>query len=292
MIVYRASNFVHTLEFGNQGAGLANKLNDRFIMTDRFGWESGLSLFLSASTGVVAATSGVAWNGPNRQTLTAVDSSGSTFFKNYHSGGTWTYTTTGKTINNTYYDNGTDIVSVTAGKYLINWYFRGQEVDSHLYEVYGNSEFDNVSLAQLSTEPSLPELITSHAILLGRIIVQVGASTGITESSFNTVFKSTQVTSHGDLTNLQGGTGGQYYHLTSNQYNNLALTNTNNNFSVLQSFNNGLSATTITADTSIITTVSATTVTADNFIGDGSQITNIPIPYGLISAISSGNFLI
>ena len=259
MIVYRAGNFVHTLEFGNQGAGLANKLNDRFIMTDRFGWESGLSLSLSASTGIVMATSGVAWNGPNRQSLTAVDSSGSTFFKNYHSGGTWTYTTTGDTINNSHYDNGTDIVSATAGKYLTNWYFRGQEVNSHLYEVYGNTEYDNVALAQLATEPLLPELITSHAILLGRIIIQVGASTGITESAFRTVFQSTQVTSHNDLTNLQGGTAGQYYHLTSNQYNNLALTNVNNNFSTNQTVNGDL----IVTGNSTTTTLSATSVTAD-----------------------------
>ena len=132
MIVYRAGNFVHTLEFGNQGAGLANKLNDRVIMTNRFGWESGLMIGLSG-TGVVTLTSGVAWNGANRQVLNQCDSSGNTFFKNYHVGGSWTYTTTGDTFNNTYYDNGTDIVSGTTGKYLTNLYFRGQEINDHLY---------------------------------------------------------------------------------------------------------------------------------------------------------------
>jgi len=243
MIAYRDSNFVHTLEFGNQGAGLANKLNDRFNMTDRFGWESGLSLSLSASTGIVMATAGVAWNGPNRQSLTAVDSSGSTFFQNYHTGGTWTYTTSADTLNNTYYDNGTDIVSATAGKYLTNWYFRGQEINSHLYEVFSTTQYDSVALAQLATEPSLPELITSHAILLGRVVVQVGASTGVTESAFSTVFQSTQVTSHNDLTGLQGGTAGQYYHLTSNQYNNLAFNNVNNNFTTGQTITGNLTVT-------------------------------------------------
>ena len=249
MIVYRAGNFVHTLEFGNQGAGLANKLNDRFIMTDRFGYESGLALSLSADTGIVMLSSGVAWNGPNRQTLTAVDSSGSTFFKNYHSGGTWTYTTTGKTINNTYYDNGTDIVLATAGKYLTNWYFRGQETNGHLYEVYSPNQYDSVALAQLSTEPALPELITSHAILVGRIIVGVNATTGLTESAFVNTFQSTNVTAHNDLSGLQGGTAGQYYHLTSNQYNNLALTNIDNLFSVSQTFNSGLISSTVSATT-------------------------------------------
>jgi hypothetical protein len=41
-----------------------------------------------------------------------------------------------------------------------------------------------------------------------------------------------------------------------------------------------------------LTTVAAATVSATTFIGDGSQITNIPVPYGIISAIASGNYLI
>ena len=249
MIVYRGGTSVHTLEFGNQGAGLANKLNDRFIMTDRFGWESGLTLGLSGSTGVVTVTAGVAWNGPNRQSLSAVNSSGSTFFKNYHTGGVWTYTTTGTTLNNTYYDDGTDIVLATGGKYLTNWYFRGQEINSHIYEVYGTSQYDSVALAQLSTEPLLPELVTSHAILVGRIIVLVGASTGLTESAFTTVFQATQVTAHNDLNSIQGGTAGEYYHLTSNQYNNLPLKNSSNTFTQGQIFNSGITANTISATT-------------------------------------------
>ena len=41
-----------------------------------------------------------------------------------------------------------------------------------------------------------------------------------------------------------------------------------------------------------LTSVAAVTVSATTLIGDGSQITNIPVPYGIITAISSGNFLI
>ena len=296
MVVYRVDNFIHTLEFGNQGAGLANKLNDRFIMTDRFGYESGLALGLSGSTGIVTLTAGVAWNGPNRQSLASLNSQDDIFFKNFHSGGTWVYTTTGDTLNNTYYDDGTDIVSATAGKYLTNWYFRGQEINDHLYEVYSPNEYDSVALAQLSTEPILPELITSHAILLGRIIVLVGANTGLTESAFVTTFQSTNVTAHNDLNSIQGGSAGQYYHLNANQYNNIALTNVDNNFSVGQTFNAGItantiSATTVIANSSFLATLSATTLSGETIYGDGSNITNIPIPYGIINAISTGNFL-
>jgi len=248
-IVYRLDSFVHVMDFGDFGAGLPNKLNDRLMMTDRFGRESGLSLGLSGSTGVVTATEGVAWNASYRQSLVAVNSQDEIFFKNYHSGGTWTYTTTGDTLNNTYYDNGTNIVELTAGKYLVNWYFRGQEVNDHLYEVYGNDEYDSVSEAELSVEPLLPELITSHAFLLGRIIVLKSATTGVTQSAFVKVFQSTQVDNHNDLIGLQGGGPGEYYHLTSSHYNNLPYKNSGNTFTELQTFSSGLTATTISATT-------------------------------------------
>jgi hypothetical protein len=241
--IYRLNNFIHVLDFGDFGAGLPNKLNDRILLTERFKRESGLSLGLSGSTGIVTLTEGVAWNASNRESIAAVNSQDDIFFKNYHVGGNWVTTTTGNTINNTFYDDGTDLVTATGGKYLVNWYFRGQEVNDHLYEVYGTSQYDSVADAELSTEPALPELITSHAFLTGRIIVGVGQNTGYTQSAFVTTFQSTNIQDHNDLTGLQGGTAGEYYHLTASQLNNNAYTNTNNNFSTDQTINGGLTTT-------------------------------------------------
>jgi len=243
LIVYRAGNFVHVLEFGNQGAGLPNKINDRIIMTDRFARESGFSLGLSGSTGIVTLSGGVSWNGTYRQSLPPLNSQDDIFFQSFHTGGTWTYTTTADTLNNLYYDDGTNPVLSSVGKFLVNWYFRGQEVNDHIYEVWGNDEYDSLSEAQLSLEPNLPELITSHAFLVGRIIVEYSATTGSVESAFVTYFQGSQVQAHNDLTGIQGGSAGQYYHLTSTQYLNLPYLNTNN------VFQSGITATTISATT-------------------------------------------
>ena len=241
LIIYRLNNFVHTLEFGNYGAGLPNKLNDRLIMTDRFGWESGLTLGLSGSTGIVTLSSGVAWNGSYRQILVSVNSENDIFFKNYHSGGTWTYSTTGKTLNNTYYDNGTNIVSGTTDKYLVNWYYRGQEINDHLYEVFSTTQYDDITFAEAATIPELPELITSHAFLVGRIFVKVGETTGITQSAFSDVFLPSGAPGlHNNLSGIQGGIGGEYYHLSSNQYNNIAYKDTSNTFTQTQTFDSNL----------------------------------------------------
>lgn len=243
MIVYRLGNFVHVLDFGNQGAGLPNKLNDRVIMTDRFARESGFSLGLSGLTGVVTLSGGVSWNATNRQPLNPLNSQDDIFFQNFHISGSWGYSTSATTLNNQYYDNGVNPVLSSAGKFLVNWYFRGQEINDHIYEVWGSDEYDSLSEAQLSTEPNLPELITSHAFLVGRIIVEYGSSTGSVESSFVTYFQGSQVQSHNDLTSIQGGGPGEYYHLTYNEYLNLPFLNTNN------IFQSGVTATTISATT-------------------------------------------
>jgi hypothetical protein len=250
MVVYRLNNFVHTLEFGNEGAGMPNKITQRILNTDRFARESGFELGLSGSTGIVEISAGVSWNAIYRQSLSAVDSLNDEFFKVFHSGGTWVYTLTGTTVNNSLYDNGTNVVSATTGNYLVNWYFRGQETGNHIYEVFGNNEYTSVLDAEASVEPSLPELITSHAFLVGRIIVGVGLNTGITQSAFSTVFQPSGAAGiHNDLLNIQGGSPNEYYHLSSNEYNNLAYTNLNNNFNIGQTFNGGLTATTISATT-------------------------------------------
>jgi hypothetical protein len=98
------------------------------------------------------------------------------------------------------------------------------------------------------------------------------------------------------LNGIQGGSAGQYYHLNANQYNNIALTNVDNNFSVGQTFNGGFTATTLSAATIVATTttmdsLSATTLSGGTIYGDGSNITNIPVPYGIINALANFNFL-
>lgn len=248
LIIYRADTYLHILEFGNQGAGLPNKLNNRVIMTERFKRESGLGLTLGLG-GVIIIEEGVAWDGSYRQVLKSVESDVATFFQNYHVGGLWVYSTTQTTLNNLYYDNGVDVVDATPTKYLTNWYYRGQEADDHMYEVFGNTEYDNVALAELATEPILPELISSHAFLVGRIIVQVGETTGLTQSAFINVFHPSEVTQHSDLGGLQGGAGGEYYHLTADQHNNQLFGNIENVFVSGQTFSGGLTATTISATT-------------------------------------------
>ncbi len=244
MTVYRLGTFVHTLEFGNIGAGLSEKLNARTIATERFARESGLTIGLSGSTGIATITDGIAWNGPFRQELAAVNSVDDFMFKNWRVSGNWTYSvgtpftfaTATDLINNTFYDNG-DLITASAGYYLTNYYYRGQEINDHIYEVFSQDQYDTFASAQLAGIPSVPELISSHAVLVGRIIVEVGTFSGVAESSFVTAFQSSSVTSHNDLNGIQGGQVGEFYHLSESEYNNNAYKNVDNQFTTNQTVN-------------------------------------------------------
>lgn len=268
LTVYRLNNFLHVLDFGNQGSGTSNRIINRIISTERFARENGLSLGVSGTTGIVTLTSGAAWNGINRQELDAVNSQNDIFFQNYHIGGIWTATTTADTFNNIYYDDGTDKVSATTGSYLVNWYYRGQEINDHLYEVWGDNEYATIDDAEASGEPPLPELVSSHAFLVGRLIIEAGSFSAVTvQSSFTQQFQSSQVTVHNNLSGLQGGSAGEYYHLTQSQYNNNAYTNVDNNFSVGQTFNSDISGGTVYfSGTSNLKTVTAETISNVDYI--------------------------
>ena len=63
--------------------------------------------------------------------------------------------------------------------------------------------------------------------------------------------------SHNNTTGLQGGTSGEYYHLTSDQYSNLAYTNVGNVFSVDQIISTGEPKLTLEDNTSAINTVTS-----------------------------------
>lgn len=225
--LYRFGTILHILEFGETGSGLSNRLSQRVARVSRYARESGFAL--SLSSGIVDLTGGVVWNVSYRQSLPSVNSDTGPFFKNYKVSGDWVvdFSATGGRVNNEFYNDGTNRITATAGNFIVNWYYRGQEEEPHLYEVYGSNEYNSVLDAQLETEPGLPELVLSHAFLVGRIIIEVGENEGLIESAFTRRFAATSVPNHNDLSGLQGGEENQFYHLTQYEYdNNVVITGT------------------------------------------------------------------
>lgn len=205
------------------GLATAVKLNNRQVNIRRFERSSGLAL--GETTGrVITIGSGVVWYGHSSYAESAVDSSSSNCDFWYHSAGNWTKSIV-STYNNTQYDNGTNLVTLSGfgTQYAVNWVYRyldGAGLPKIAY-VLGTGNY-SLAQAQASTVPNIPDILNRTAILVGRIIVAQNASTAYQiDSAFTMVFAGSTVTDHNNLSGLQGGTTSEYYHLTSGEYNDL-----------------------------------------------------------------------
>lgn len=216
---------IHLSGWDRVGDGLENKLHRRFVKTQRYAWESGCGL--SQNAGVVLIGAGTIWRGGRAFSLldTYSDGSGSSYwFFFYHSGGAWTHTDSSHTptagFNYTQYDNGTNLVSLTGNRCNINWIFRGVEDHQHGYYILSDKDYKDLPTAIAETKiPSLPAHISTHAVLVGRIICQNGVTTPVLiEGAFGASFSPTVINEHNNLSGLQGGTVNQYYHLTEAEH--------------------------------------------------------------------------
>lgn len=210
------SGNAHYSHWDSIGDGLTNKLHRRLVKTQRYARESGLTL--SESSGNVIIGEGVVWRGGRAFSLQNAYSNGtnsSTWFLYYTATSTWTHSVV-TTFNNTQYDNRTGLQTLDNGKYTINWIFRGIEDHQHGYIVLSDKQYKDQATAIAETKiPTVPSYITTHAILVGRLIVAKSSATVYIESAFDNAFLPTVINEHNDLSGLQGGTSGEYYHLTS-----------------------------------------------------------------------------
>ena len=211
--VYRSGTDVH---IAVHGPDLVDHL---FHITERFhdtGHVRASGLMIShTGTRNIAMTAGAFWVELCYVAINALDTSASdTFTSHYHSSGSWTSAATQTQINNTQYDDGSDLATLTANRYGVHWVYLHEEGDLHI--VYGRGDY-KLSQSVGSTVPAgLPDIITEMGTLIGRIIIQKNAASfAEVATAFETTFGSTGVADHVELANLQGGTAGEYYHLTA-----------------------------------------------------------------------------
>ena len=216
-LLWRNGSQVHYQPI-NWGLSTASRLNRRLVQTNRYQWASGLAL--GESTGnVITVGAGVVWYGVNQYTETLQTSASSNAEFWYHSSGTWTSSTV-STYNITQYDDGTNLQTLSNGRYAVNWVYRyldGSGLPKLAY-VLGTTNATQAN-AVSSTAPTPPPILSTMAILVGRIIViKNGATATEIDSAFTQVFAGTTVTNHNDLNGLQGGAASEFYHLSNAQY--------------------------------------------------------------------------
>jgi len=96
--------------------------------------------------------------------------------------------------NNLSYDNGTNLVELDNRKYVVNWIYRANEnIGSvpHAMYILGNAQYTKPEDALTENAPvmaTLPQLIQTHGVLVGRIIVRKSETTGLVESAWSQVY--------------------------------------------------------------------------------------------------------
>jgi hypothetical protein len=100
---------------------------------------------------------------------------------------------------------------------------------NYIYKILANNingaivvmggQYDNILDAQADEPPSnIPASIASFCLLTGRMIVQSGSTSPTVQSAYTTQFGAATISNHNDLLGLQGGQGGEYYHMTQAEY--------------------------------------------------------------------------
>lgn len=202
MTLYRIDNEITQLSWDEMGDGLSNKIILRMVKTERFIRESGLTL--AEDTGrIITISAGKTWNGVTRLSIQAARSDTDQAYTWYHVAGTWTRASATQ-YDNTYYDDGTDLVEANPNKYIVNWIYRVEEEPPSLAIVLGSDSYTNSETAKNEPIPSsIPDKLTQAGILVGRIIVEKSAATAsVIESAFVQQFTPSAISDHNDLANI------------------------------------------------------------------------------------------
>lgn len=242
--IYREGTDLHIIETDFAKA-TSTRINDRLINQQRFVRTSGLSLSESA-TRLVVLTGGLVYYGIRSNALTPFTSATDVLSLYYHDAGDWARSTI-TTYNNTQYDTGSALATLSDGNYCVNWVYRFVESTKHVAITLGSGNY-TLTQAVNSQPPTPPVVLQRQAILVGRIVVKKGESSAYQiDSAFVTSYETSPVKDHNDLGALNEG---DYQHLTAAKLAILdAATSSNTNSAIVRRDSSGnFSAGTITAN--------------------------------------------
>lgn len=216
-IIVREGIKLTVMDVRSQNVDHIGKNQVKEFYTQPFTRKSGGCAVSDAGTLHLACTAGAFYFQLDEHAVPALDTTGADTFEYYkHVAGVWTETDS-QIIDSLNYDDGTDLVALGNNKYSVHWIYTVVGITSYYAVLYGTQEYSSVAAAQAATTPSsLPPSVGNLGVLLGRVIVEKGA-TELYEvaSSFTQAFTATVATDHEGLAGLQGGAVGDHVHLTT-----------------------------------------------------------------------------
>ena len=182
-VVSREGNTIWTIDNREYNVDSVNKINTRQNKTDKFKHELGGVILSASGTRNIKITAGNFWSGLTLNQVPAFDTSGTdrfTYASTANSGSTWTYTTGQAAISNTQYNNvASGLASITVSNYGVFWIYEMLNSPATLMVLYGQGDYTKAN-AFSSQEPVIkPAILTGGGVLIGRIIIQQGASSFI-----------------------------------------------------------------------------------------------------------------
>jgi hypothetical protein len=218
--IYRNGINLVYLDWDHQSIGLANKLADRLVRTRRYEAEPDGLVLGEVPTRIVTITAGAVWSGGNKYVIDSFRSDTNQFVFHYHVNGAWVKQLGITAYNNTQYDDGTNLQTLANNSYGVVWIVKRIGTPSNSACMVLGTQSYTLAQAVESKIPPLPPELNALGLVIGRIIVLKSSDTAYQiDSIFETQFGNTSVNDHLHLSNLQGGTDGEYYHLTLSDYN-------------------------------------------------------------------------
>ena len=217
--IYRSGINLSYINWDSLGQGLSNKLNARFVKTQRFGYESGFALS-ELNVRELQIESGVTWHGAVRNPLDLVNSLTDVMNFWYPVAGVWTNSLATQYTNNQYSD-GTDLQTLGSNKYTtIDVYRTEMGVEKMSYVL--NNVYNNVTDASNAPLAMIPQQVSTLGFIVGRLIIKSGGATALeVQSAFTHKFASVPITEHNSLSGLNDG---DYIHLTAAEYATIGTT--------------------------------------------------------------------
>ena len=218
-MVFREGTELHFFRAGQTLNESTRKILERFNAEGMIQLVRGGTV-AETSTRYLTVTGATLFGGFTKYLTDAIDTSGTDTFEYYYTDGIggWQYVSeTATQINNTQYDNGGTLTTLSNNKYRTDWIYLSNDGD--LLVVLGTNN-DLLSEAQSVTPPaSLPPHISNFATLIAKCIVQKNATNLYEVDNLETTtFSSSGTIIHNETTEKQGGTTDEYYHLTSAEH--------------------------------------------------------------------------
>lgn len=180
----------------------------------------GLELSTDGTTRNLDMTAGTVWARLNDYAIAARSSTTLPMYRVLPTGGTppLSFTPGITQWPNTEYLSGTTLTTMTNNRWAVLWIFVNIGTGAWGF-AHGTAQYLNSSAAANEAVPSyLTQNFLRQNILVGRLIFEKDATTAIIESAFTRVFSVQAVSNHNQLSGLQGGQLGEYYHLTAAEY--------------------------------------------------------------------------